>query len=454
MHARTTGLALAIALLFSLPARAQVAAELRLSAPDAGPDPSADLRSRLTATEAQLVTQQSELDALSEREVATESKEEPLRFWGFMDMGINKFFATKGSLIAQVSPSTATTFVLGSVNLYLEARPLAHFSAFLETRLTDLPDGTVSATGGGLNSTQAWDFTSPGGAWAITRLGAIVLERAYLQWEQSDLFALRVGEILTPFGIWNIDHGTPTLIALMLPQFEVAELFPTHMLGLEALGTSRLQDWQLGYYAYLTNGRSLGEVSMTEDNKMVGGRVFATTSRPFRMTLGLSGFLDRFDSTTANSLGPFVYEGLADTAFDERGLGADVSMDIGALRLRSEFTLRNIVYDTGLHPSNGFGVYYPDRNDVDYYLLAAYQLPWLGLEPYLYGEIYRSTFPFGAIMAVSSVGLNIHFNAAAQIKAQFSQNAFLDNLLTWTHDTPGGATNDVGLLSARFVLAF
>ena len=241
----------------------------------------------------------------------------------------------------------------------------------------------------------------------------------------------------------------------MLPQFEVDEIFPTHMLGLEALGNARVQDWELGYFAYFTNGRSLGEVSMTDSNKMVGGRAFATTSRPFRMTYGLSGFLDRFDSTSANVLGPFVYEGLAHTAFNEKGLGADVSMDIASLRIRSEFTLRNVLYDSGLHPSNGFGLFYPDRDDVDYYLLVAYRLPWLGLEPYVYGEIFQSnSFPFGNIMAVASVGLNIHINSAAQIKAQFAQDSFFTDLGTLARVPGIGSTDDVGLLSARFVLAF
>ena len=194
-------------LLITSGARAQSEVHSIGTAFDAGSDVSA----RLSAIEARLGNQQADLDALTEHELAVESKEPALRFWGYMDMGVNRFLADKKSLISQISPTTGTTFVLGSVNLYLEAKPIAHFSAFLETRLTNLPDGTVSATGG-LDSSQVWDFTSPSGAWATTRLGAIVLERAYLQWEQSDLLVLRLGEILTPFGIWNIDHGTPTLI--------------------------------------------------------------------------------------------------------------------------------------------------------------------------------------------------------------------------------------------------
>ena len=47
---------------------------------------------------------------------------------------------------------------------------------------------------------------------------AIILERAYIQWSKLDWLGVRVGQFLTPYGIWNVDHGTPTLITMFRPR--------------------------------------------------------------------------------------------------------------------------------------------------------------------------------------------------------------------------------------------
>jgi hypothetical protein len=411
------------------------------------------LQVRLSATEEKLAAQEADLAALSARELEATKGDSPLRAWGFLDVGASKIFAPSTSSITNIVPSTASTFVLGNVNLYLEAKPIEHFSAFVETRLTNLPDGAMDINGN-MSSTYTWDYAAGSGPAATTRLGSIVLERAYLQWEHSDALSIRAGEFLNPFGIWNIDHGSPTLIPLMLPQFESIELFPTHLVGLEALGTTRLGEWEAGYYLYLANGRNLGQLSMTEDNKMVGGRVYARTLRPLRMTYGLSGFIDRFNSTTVNSDGDFSWGGLLNTAFHERGVGADASIDVGPVRLRTEFTLRNIVYDPGLHPTPGFGgIYYPNRNDIDWYVLAAYQLPWYGIEPYVFAEAFRGSFPYGTVMMIPSAGVNIHINAAAQLKLQYAARYWVEDVFSLAQQ-PEGVAQDISFVSARFVLAF
>ena len=48
--------------------------------------------------------------------------------------------------------------------------------------------------------------------------GSIILERAYIQWSKLDWLGVRVGQFLTPYGIWNVDHGTPTLITMFRPR--------------------------------------------------------------------------------------------------------------------------------------------------------------------------------------------------------------------------------------------
>jgi hypothetical protein len=212
------------------------------------------------------------IDALNP---AVSPREPALHIYGFADMGAQKTFLGSHALLQSILPTKATTFMLGNVNLYFDAQPIEHWSALVEVRFTNLPDGVDNAGSPAQpytrTSTGIYDITSSAIGTRV-RLGAIVLERAYLQYQHNDLFSVRVGSFLTPFGIWNIDHGLPTLISLVLPQFEVNELFPTHLLGVEAFDSVHQAPWEFGYFAYVSNGRTPGQVALTED-KMFGARL-------------------------------------------------------------------------------------------------------------------------------------------------------------------------------------
>ena len=441
------------------PARAgQVPPENAQASDPVAPSRDADLdelRRELKEQQRSLEQQRQLLEALSPAENPV--KEPSLHIYGFADMGVQKIFIGQHALLQSILPTTATTFVLGNVNLYFDAQPIEHWSALVEVRLTNLPDGVDSAGNPAQpytrTSTSVFDNTSTAVVSKI-RLGGIVLERAYLQYQYNDLFSVRVGSFLTPFGIWNIDHGLPTLISLVLPEFEANELFPTQQLGVEAFGSLHHAPWEYGYFAYLSNGRTPGQVSLTE-NKMFGGRLFARTTRPYHMTFGLSGFSGRYsDQTRTNAGFPTLFINQEVVGYNERGFGADASLDLGNLRLRSEFAFHHTIYVPGERDSiYGPGTFVPDHNDWDIYLLAAYQLPWLGLEPFLYAENYRYPTALGEGIAYYSAGLNIHFNAVAQFKLQYSHAVFD------APATPGGFTGVVGgqdfdFVGARMVLAF
>src|SRR5262249_15214823 len=115
-------------------------------------------------------------------------------------------------------------------------------------------------------------------------------ERAQIEHTMTDLFNLRVGYFLTPYGIWNVDHGMPTLISLVLPSFQVEEALPAHQLGVQAYGLTAVGDTELGSEAYVTNGRAPFLEDPT-DGKAFGARGHvAFNGEKSTLKLGISGY--------------------------------------------------------------------------------------------------------------------------------------------------------------------
>jgi hypothetical protein len=400
----------------------------------------------LRASEAQAVAGQ---QAEAERAV--------VRLYGFADAGLQRMMPGSKSALNLIMPSRETTFVLGNLNLYIDAQPSESWSALIETRLTNEPNGllgTCAMLGPCLpQSTFGYETSSPVG-WSPIRWGSIIIERAYLQWRYADLLQVRVGRFLTPFGIWNIDHGSPTLISLMLPNFEVNEMIPIQLTGVEVLGATAVGDWTAGYHAHVSNGRTAGQQDFTDD-KMIGARLYLRRTYPLRWGIGLSGLTGRNVNQVrvVQSLLPYRVGRQQTVSYRESTGGLDLQLDAGPLRLRGEFAIRRVDYtpgqrDTHYDVPNAFNA---NRLEWNTYVLAAYQLPWLGLEPFLYGEIYRvPTFlSEGAVMP--SVGFNIHFNTFAQLKTQYMMVHFtpLPDFLSGQNKE-----HDVHVLSTRLVLAF
>lgn len=268
------------------------------------PDALADLRKEIDALRAtvatqaeQIATHESQVEALETRAMNRDADVPPFRIYGWIDAGLQKIFARENALYGVVTPTEASTFVLGNVNLYFDIQPVASWSALIEVRLTTAPDGAdFAGTGPGgpyhITSNVVTDPTSPNGGWQKLRWGALVMERAYVQWAPSDHFTLRLGTWLTPYGIWNVDHGLPTLISMMLPQGNVVELFPPKQTGLQLLGRHHLGRWTLHYIGTLSNGRDPTRLDPNEE-KAFGGRLLLERSGASRLALGASFYVGR-----------------------------------------------------------------------------------------------------------------------------------------------------------------
>jgi hypothetical protein len=394
--------------------------------------------------EAANATATAAVDQAATQAAAAESTAQRFRIYGFTDAGFKKAWIHKPSQWNNIIDDEST-FVIGNVNLYFDARPVDGFRALTEVRFTNYPNGVEFGSSFERQNTTIYDTNSPTGRNRIA-WGSIVLERAWVQWDHFDFLKVRAGYFLTPFGIWNVDHGTPTLIALAMPDFWAMEYFPIHQTGVEILGSVPVGAWELGYHATVSNGRSPTQQDAT-DLKAFGGRVFARLQDVTSLTFGISGYADHYRETekTLVDVNPLRVTARETIAYDEYALGADFSLDSGPLRVRVESAMHRLAYDEGHRAEYGItgsGAFKPDFYNYDLYGLVAYALPWAGLEPYVYSE---HRWDESDSMQACSLGLNIRFNEAAQLKLQHGVSLFPDRP---TKD------DDFSFFDSRFVLAF
>jgi hypothetical protein len=424
-----------------------------------------------------LAEAQAKLDELSARVEASEAaaaeqapaeEDRRVRIYGFMDMGLQRAWIPESSPVsAVVNSSNATSFVVGNLNVYLDAQPIPGWRGLLEVRFTNAPHGEVTNYGGFAgtfnrtttkqNDPHASTPNSP--MWG----GYTVIERAHIDWTDNDLFKLRVGSFFTPFGIWNVDHGTPTLIALLLPQTIAFGQFPIRQTGVMLYGSKTTGGWELGYNATLTNGRQELSNFAFDDHRGYGARLFANREDgDLTIKFGLSGYTGRVRDKVVDVVGisPTVQLSNYSTLdYREYVGGADVSVDAGRTRLRAEAAVRRVTYEPGKRdPAVGLGSpggVQPDRFSTTAYFLVAHQLPFWGLEPFAVFDSIFAPIGIGDTILSPGGGFNIRFIDAVQLKSQFNYG-FALNLREVSKETATGNPSDsnIALLSSRLVLVY
>jgi hypothetical protein len=379
---------------------------------------------------------------------------EPLQIYGFMDFGYYRIFADDDNSLLAALPAEKDSFVLGNMNLFFDAHPAKNVRALMELRFTNLPHGDEESLAPYVrNDSRVTDVTNVSGRRQVVA-GSVIIERAWAQWAPLDELQLQVGQWLTPYGIWNIDHGTPTLISLILPVSQVDQYIPDRQVGVQALGTFQLgKGYELGYHAYVSNGRSAGLLDFTP-RKAFGGRLFVgepTSETPWRV--GVSGYQGELTDMRkeVKSITPLIVEREYPIQGQEWSGAFDASLDVGNLRLRGESVVHHVAYDEGHRPDNGGGRYAPDAYSTDAYVLGAYRLPWFGLEPYLWMEVVHEPSSFGDTIFLPSAGVNIHFTPTVQLKTQYLYVLFTNQKTDSDDDV---SRNNLSYVATRFVVSF
>jgi hypothetical protein len=321
------------------------------------------------------------------------------------------------------------SFAVGNFNIYLASELGDGWRSLAEVRFTYLPHGDRGsrAAPGPRTDTSASDYADLG---RPLRWGGVVIERVWLEYAAHQLLTIRGGHWLTPYGIWNVDHGSPVIIGVRRPYIVGESLFPASQTGLELYGTHGLTDLQLGYHLTLSNGRGpLDKYQDLNANKAIGGRVFGRLDSSLgTVTLGVSGyrgdFTDRDQTFGADSDGNLVvnYPRLVD--YDELSYAADLKWEYSGFWLQSEAIVHEVAYEEGFRPAAPLGTpgppgLSPDYQRVGVYALTGYRFEFLGLMPFTGGEYYHIGGASAVPTAVAMFfGLNARPTARVVLKLQ------------------------------------
>jgi hypothetical protein len=416
------------------------------AAPTPTPPPAVPVSTEAPTAEKSTAAEDAKADAAADAEAASaasaaasarggseDTDQVRLSLYGFAD------FSYSTPLGSSELASTYSTFAVGKLNLYAAAELGDGWRSMAEIRFMYLPNGS----NGRLNEfpppprtdTSTSDYTDVG---RQIKWGGVSIERAWLEHSFHPALTVRVGAFLTPYGIWNVDHGSPVIIGVRKPYIIGEGLFPEHQTGVEIYGTWNFGPSQVGYHLTLSNGR--GPIDTYQDldgNKAIGGRLFFKHDDQGwgTLTVGASGYKGTYtDSHDVSdvSTGALKVTHVVTAQYKELGLAADVKWELGGLLVQSELVMNDVGYPDGMQPPAAFPFngappgFAPDHRRLGIYGLAGYRFPFLGIMPFFGGENYEAGAGSGT-PASSALwgGLNVRPTARAVLKAQYT-HAWLD----------------------------
>lgn len=360
-----------------------------------------------------------------------------LELYGFADFSYLHILGNNRNILKQyVAPYPR--FYVGHLNLYLASTLGENWRSLAEVRFTYSPlgDDDKQASDGTfpVPDTNAVDYAELQRTFSW---GGIEIQRAWLEYQPFDFLSIRGGQWLTPYGYWNDDHGSPTIIAVHKPFPIGDQFFPEHQTGLVAHGKYFVGSTAIGYAATLSNGRGPYDVIKDLDNnKAVGGRLYLETSFFGNLTLGVAAYRGRYTASTkryrvdTSGTEPVaaIYR-TTDVAYDELSLGADIRWLYKDLHVQGEVMTNEARYDERYRPRTiGFDpkpTFAADYRRIGGYLLIGYRTRFFNLMPYVTGEHSSYTNTDLAPPAWAwSAGVNLRPTPNVVLKAELAIATF------------------------------
>lgn len=338
---------------------------------------------------------------------------------GFVDFGVTAGLSSSAEAVTDAHRS----FAVGNVNLYLSKNLTETFRSMIELRFMYLPNGAGPELTSPPMNTQVTDYAD----FARTiKWGGIEIQRVYLDWSAFSFLTLRLGQYLTPYGVWNVDHGTPTIIPAAKPYVIGAGFFPQRQTGLELYGrTDAGDDGAIGYHLTLSNGTgSVTEYKDLDSNKALGARAYWETRALGELRLGGSAYYgtESRGSTALGIMGTQLTANEVLTAqSDMLAFGVDAVWKISGLHVQAEWlSLQRKFTDEGriaMMAATGGTSFPADSFSWGMYALLGYRFDWYGIMPFVMYQNLEQ--PDRVAFHGYHVGVNIRPIDALAVKVQY-----------------------------------
>jgi len=374
----------------------------------------------LSASEDEAIAQLSQLN----------EQERKLKFYGFTDFLLSRIFIDKDSRLYGLIAGDESSFMVWHMNLYLDRQLSDTFRALGEVRFLFSPMGNEESMETPFGGSYVRDDDKVYDLYSGQNLqwGGIKIERVWLEYKPADYLSLKVGRFLTPFGIWNVDHGSPVIIPIRQPYLVITGNILQAQTGLYASGRWFLgHNFSLDYGLTLSNGRGPVPSMDFDDNKAFGLRLKLAYEGAFKFSLGTylypGAYTDR--STKIESFEPFQVSVNRTIWYDEQAMALDMVFDWEDLLIQAEYIRRLVRYHEGFRePTDPTATSFkPDNAPYAAYLLLAYRLPIDGVElrPYLMAELNdNESFSSEEQALMITGGINWRINAYVVWKLESS----------------------------------
>ena len=358
-----------------------------------------------------------------------------LRLNGFMDFSAYVGLMPKDSTW-YASVNRHQTFYIGNWNIYLSKALTQTIRTFGEVRFLYLPNGSPRPENPITIAydTSALDYASFS---RPLRWGGIEIERAYLEWTAHRYLMVRAGQFLTPYGIWNVDHGTPTLIPVQRPYVVGTDLFPERQTGLELFGVYDLSPRSsLGYHLTVSNGSGpISEYRDLDRNKAIGARTYWDLMARGNLRAGASIYYGR-DTSAGESAGfadsKLKVDQVVTRQYDVLALAADLRWTYEGWHVQAEFISQQRRFTRRGRDgtvSSVTGTFIAPNDDFCWgtYGLLGYRFSFLGVMPYVLMQYVDWTDPANHVkteMVSGQVGLNIRPVDVVVLKLEYTHSVF------------------------------
>ena len=387
-------------------------------------------------------------------------EEKKFKVYGYIGSRINHFTTEDENSAIKANFGKDTYFAHTNLNLYFLFKPINKFKVLTEIRFVYAPENIAETqdpvylmlpdgvTPYGVTMTDVYtdvNFLDPGNAFSY-KYHTIRIERAWAEYNYSQNINLRFGKWVTPFGIWNVDHGLPVILSPRIPYSMV--LLTESQVGIQFYGKYYFPNGDLNYAAYISNGD--GQMFETFDqnsNKALGGHLNYQLQSSLFKKLRIGASYYKGLRTVNEYYNKILFSDMSFTAgenifeeYMETILGVDFEMKLKGFNIQTEYFLKNYDYNVFAYTpaalQGSMGMIGKNVETKAYYVQGSYTLPKAGIftiTPYTRYEVIDGSLPIGIpnafdnkSMSILSPGINIRQNAFVSYKIDYTIVKFKD----------------------------